>query len=91
MPFCKYCGSRHDDNAVFCTNCGKQIAEKAVLPERSIHEVSLATATEELIRIEDAERPYLPGDPITPEMQERIDAHREKVAQYTLFSPVKML
>ena len=29
MPFCKYCGSAHDDDAVFCTECGKPIAKKA--------------------------------------------------------------
>ena len=39
---------------------------------------------EEIIRVEDGERPYLPGDPITPEMEEEMQAYRARVAQYTI-------
>ena len=30
MPFCKYCGSEHDVDAVFCTECGKPVGKKYV-------------------------------------------------------------
>jgi hypothetical protein len=84
MPFCKYCGSEHDEDAEFCTECGKPIVKKAAAPEKTVQEVPLATKTEEIVRIVDAERPYLPGDPITPEMEEEMQAYQAKVAQYTL-------
>lgn len=29
MPYCKYCGSAVDSDAVFCTECGKQIKTQA--------------------------------------------------------------
>lgn len=27
MPYCKYCGSADDGDAVFCVECGKRIKE----------------------------------------------------------------
>lgn len=90
MPFCKYCGSAHDADAVFCTECGKPISKKTAPPAKSIVEVPQAAEPEEIIRVEDGEQPYLPGDPIPPEMEARINAHREKVAQYTLSLAVFM-
>ena len=44
----------------------------------------MAVESEDIIRVENGERPYLPGDPITPEMKARIVEYRERVAQYTL-------
>ena len=84
MPFCKYCGSEHDDDALFCTECGKQIVRNAAPTEKTIREVPQVTKNEEIIRVDDGERPYLPGDPITPEMEDEMQAYRDKVAQYTL-------
>ena len=84
MPFCKYCGSTHDSDAVFCTECGKPISTKAAPPTKSIAEVPPVAKPPETIRVEDGERPYLPGDPITPEMEESMQAYRAKVAQYTI-------
>ena len=84
MPYCKYCGSEHDADAVFCTECGKPILKKAVVAEKTVQEVPVAAKTEEIIRVEDGERPYLPGDPITPEMEAEMQAYRAKVAQYRL-------
>lgn len=84
MPFCKYCGSPHDDDAVFCTECGRPIVKKAVPSEKAVCEVPLATETEEVIHIENVEQPYHPGDPITPKMEEKIQSYQEKVTQYTL-------
>ena len=84
MPFCKYCGSAHDADAVFCTECGKPISKKPTLPAKSIVEVPIVAESEEIIRVEDGERPYLPGDPITPEMEKRIKEYESRVAQYTI-------
>lgn len=84
VPFCKYCGSAHDADAIFCTECGKQISPKTAPPTKSVVEVPLSVETEDTIRVEDGERPYLPGDPITPEMKARVIAYNERVAQYTL-------
>lgn len=84
MPFCKYCGSAHDADAAFCTECGKPITHKAVPAEEMNAEVSVAVEPSEIIRVEDADRPYIPGDPITPEMQARIDAYQERVTKYTI-------
>ena len=84
MPFCKYCGSAHDADAVFCTECGKPISKKTAPPEKNIVEVPLTSEAEEIIHVDDGERPYLPGDPITPEMKARMDAYQEKVMQYTI-------
>ena len=45
----------------------------------------IAKSTEgTLIRVDDGVQPYRPGDPIPPEMEARVNAYREKVAQYTL-------
>lgn len=84
VPFCKYCGSAHDADAVFCTECGKQISTKITPPTKGVVEIPLAVESEDIIRVENRERPYLPGDPITPEMKARIVEYRERVAQYTL-------
>lgn len=84
MPFCKYCGSAYDADAVFCTECGKPIPKKTAHPNKSIAEALQIAKPEEIIRVEDGERPYLPGDPITPEMKARMDAYQARVAQYTV-------
>ena len=84
MPFCKYCGSDHDADTVFCTECGKPIVKKAAVAAKAVQEVPVAAKTEEIIRVEDGERPYLPGDPITPEMEAEMQAYQARVAQYTI-------
>lgn len=92
MPFCKYCGSAYDADAVFCTECGKPISKKTAPPKKSIAEAPWIAKPEEIIRVEDGERPYLPGDPITPEMQARLDAYQARVTQYTIsLSVIKQL
>ena len=83
MPFCKYCGCAHDADAAFCTECGKPIAKKTAPPKKTKVDVPRAVEREETIRVEDAKRPHIPGDPITPEMQERLNAYQEKVFKYT--------
>ena len=83
MPFCKYCGSAHDADAAFCTECGKPISRKTSSPKKTRVESPLAVEHEPTIRVENSRRPYIPGDPITPEMKERIEAYQNKVFQYT--------
>lgn len=58
MPFCKYCGSAHDADAVFCTKCGKTISKKPTPPAKSIVEFSLVAEQEETFQIESGEQPY---------------------------------
>lgn len=88
MPFCKYCGTAHDSDAVFCTECGRQIVKKktqpkkAAQPKAEIHEVPLAVEADEIIRVDDAPRPYIPGDPIPPEMHERTQKYMFNVGLY---------
>ena len=83
MPFCKYCGSAHDADAAFCTECGKSIAKKTVPRKETMVEVPLVEKREETIRVENGKRPHIPGDPITPEIQARLNAYQEKVFKYT--------
>ena len=45
MPFCKYCGSKHDADAVFCTECGKPIVKKAVPVAENVPQVTPPVAT----------------------------------------------
>ena len=45
MPFCKYCGSELDADAVFCTECGTPIVKKAVVAEKTVQEVPVAAKT----------------------------------------------
>ena len=47
MPFCKYCGSEHDADAVFCTECGKPIVKKAVPVAENVPQVTPPVATPE--------------------------------------------
>lgn len=83
MPFCKYCGSAHDADAAFCTECGKPIARKTSSPKKAKVEVPLSVEHEQTVRVENGRRPHIPGDPITPEMKEHLEAYQMKVAQYT--------
>ena len=74
MPYCKYCGAPHDDDAAFCTECGKPITRKAPpVPE-----------TVEVTHVDGGERPYIPGDPIPPEMEKQVKESWSKVQSYTL-------
>ena len=45
MPFCKYCGSEHDADAFFCTECGKPIVKKAVPVAENVPQVTPPVAT----------------------------------------------
>ena len=47
-------------------------------------ESPLVAKRRELSNIDQGEQPYLPGGPITPEMQARVDKLTERVAQYTI-------
>lgn len=80
MSFCKYCGSAQDADAVFCTKCGKPISKQQTLPSNS----PPISKQRELTGVDKEDQPYLPGDPITPEVQARVNALRERVAQYTV-------
>ena len=88
MPFCKYCGATHDADAVFCTDCGKEIVKRktqskqAVQFKAEVHEVPLTAESDEMIRVDDGSRPYIPGDPITPEMHERTQKYMYNVGLY---------
>ena len=80
MSLCKYCGATYDADAVFCSKCGKPITNKLDSPAAP----SPSGRQRELSGVDGTERPYLPGDPITPEMEARVAALRERVAQYTV-------
>ena len=47
MPYCKYCGSVVDSDAVFCTECGKRIIAEAP-PVQEVHTVE---SKEEVITV----------------------------------------
>lgn len=79
MPFCKYCGAPHDADAIFCTECGNKIktATKQEQKEPLIEPTeTVEQASENQI--------YLPGDPITPEMNERIIEYKKRVFKFNL-------
>lgn len=43
--FCKYCGSKLRDDAVFCTNCGKKITAVKVEEKPEVQEKQKAKET----------------------------------------------
>lgn len=75
MPYCKYCGSQIDSDAIFCTQCGKQVVaqvpqvQKAPTKEQKTDPVNVRGGT---IAAEDVLKP----DP------ERVRAYMDRVAKY---------
>lgn len=77
MPYCKYCGSVVDSDAIFCSECGKRIAAKAPQAKEVAKEperVETTTARGGTINAEDVLR----SDP------ERVQAYMERVARYRM-------
>ena len=75
MPYCKYCGSSIDSDAVFCTECGKQI--KTQVPQvqaKQLEEQVAAPVTVHggTISAEDVLKPDL----------EKNRAYMDRVARY---------
>lgn len=88
MPFCKYCGASQDADALFCTECGKQIAKRTDsdvgtnrTPDHPNTPIVKAEAKMETVARED----ILPGGPISEEKKERLRAYYTRVENY-LFS-----
>lgn len=83
MPYCKYCGSAVDSDAIFCTECGKRIAapvaqkkeatQKKDIPQES-QRVEPAVVCGETINAEDVLRP----DP------QKTEAYMQRVARYRM-------
>lgn len=75
MPYCKYCGSQNDNDAIFCTQCGKRIAaqvpqvQKAPTKEQKIDPVTVRGGT---MAAEDVLKPDT----------ERVRAYMGRVAKY---------
>ena len=77
MPYCKYCGSVVDSDAIFCSECGKRIAAKALQAKEVAKEpegVEATTVRGGTINAEDVLRP----DP------ERVQAYMDRVARYRM-------
>ena len=77
MPYCKYCGSVVDSDAIFCSECGKRIAAKAPQAKEVAKEPEreeTTTARGGTINAEDVLR----SDP------ERVQAYMDRVARYRM-------
>lgn len=83
MPYCKYCGSAVDSDAIFCTECGKRIAapvaQKKEAPQKKDapqepQRVETAVVRGETINAEDVLRP----DP------QKTAAYMQRVARYRM-------
>jgi len=75
VPYCKYCGSRIDSDAIFCTQCGKKVVaqvpqlQKAVTENQKIDPVNVHG---DMIAAEDVMKPDL----------EKTRAYMDRVAKY---------
>lgn len=77
MPYCKYCGSSVDSDAVFCSECGKRLAPKespAPAAPRETPAVAPVTKRGESIPVEELMKPN----------PEKVQAYMERVTGYTL-------
>lgn len=77
MPYCKYCGSAVDRDAVFCAECGKRLAPKAPpapAAPRDTSTVEPVTKRGEAMTIEELMKPN----------PEKVQAYMERVTGYTL-------
>lgn len=83
MPYCKYCGSVVDSDAIFCSECGKRIAvpvaQKKEAPQKKDtpqepQRVETAIVRGETINAEDVLRP----DP------KKTEAYMQRVARYRM-------
>ena len=77
MPYCKYCGSAVDSDAVFCSSCGKQLASKASpapAAPREPQPPAPVTKRGDVIPAEDLMKP----DP------EKVQAYMKKVTGYVM-------
>jgi len=76
MPYCKYCGSVIDSDAVFCTECGKRIIAESPLVQE-VHTVEpkeeVVTVRGGTIAVEDVLKPDLEK---TQEYMARVTKYR---------------
>lgn len=84
MPFCKYCGSAHDADAAFCTECGKPITRKSSPPKKEKIEVLPKAEPNETIRAEGVDRDYVLGYATTPEKEEQLKEYWDRIRLYTV-------
>ena len=80
MPYCKYCGSIVDSDAVFCTECGKRIGAtvpsvKEEKQEEYRQQVDAVTVRGGTIAAEDVNKVD----------EDRVNAYMQRVTRYRIF------
>ena len=80
MPYCKYCGSVVDSDAVFCTECGKHIGTtmprvKEEKQEEYQQRVDAVTVRDGTIAAEDVNKVD----------EDRVNAYMQRVTRYRIF------
>lgn len=76
MPYCKYCGSAVDSDAVFCVECGKRIKEIPV-PVQSVH-----PAEQEVIVTVRGDT--IPTEELIHTDPEKVKAYMDRVTKYRI-------
>lgn len=76
MPYCKYCGSAVDSDAVFCVECGKRIKEIPV-PVQSVH-----PAEQEVIVTVRGDT--IPAEELMHTDTEKVKAYMDRVTKYRM-------